>query len=124
MHFVMMMNERMGTVQTGEVVIGALLVLMAEDGRGGARTMAGEGRGGAQTMAGVAINVALIMAMKQAQMVGLEVMTGVAPTMNGIIVKPVVVVSAGKLVLAGSAGKQVLAGSAGKQVLAMTGRPG
>jgi hypothetical protein len=115
MHFVMMMNEGMGTVQTGEVVIGALLVLMAGDGRGVVRTMAGEGRGGAQTMAGVAINVALIMAMKQVQMVGLEVMTGVAPTMNGSVVKPVLVVIAMKV---------VLTGSAGKLVPAITGPPG
>jgi hypothetical protein len=133
MHFVMMMKEGMDTVQTGELVIDALLVLMAEDGRGVARTTAGAGRGGAQTMAREAINIALIMAVKQAQMVGLEAMSGVAPTMNGSVVKPVLIViamklvlagSAGKLVLAGSAGKQALAGSAGKQVLAMTGPPG
>jgi hypothetical protein len=133
MHFVMMMKEGMDTAQTGEVVIDVLLVLMAEDGRGVARITAGVGRGGAQTTAGEAINVALILAVKQAQMVGLEAMAGVAPTMNRSVVKLILVViamklvlagSAGKLVLAGSAGKQVLIGCTGKQVLAMIGPPG
>ncbi|GJM90066.1 hypothetical protein PR202_ga06309 [Eleusine coracana subsp. coracana] len=82
-----------------------------------AQTTAGAGRGGAQTTAGEATNVALTMAMKQAQMVGPEVMTGAAPTMNGSVVKLALVVSAMKVVLAGSDGKLVLAGSAGKLVL-------
>ena len=85
-----MMKRGMDTVQTGEAVdhrteettVVGLQALMAEGGKGAARTTAGAGRGAARTMAGAVPELVLIMSVVEAPLTRAKVMQGVAPSMT------------------------------------------